>query len=75
MNRSSDAIIYRKIVARIDLLGLTRHDVADKLGISYGTLHNKLCGITPFTLDEAIAVKTMLSIPGTLEDAFEKWSK
>ncbi len=68
----TDSIIFRKIVARIALLGLTRRQVADQLMVSYGTLHNKLCGITPFTLDEAIALKNLLNIPGSLEDAFEK---
>jgi len=68
----SDTIVYRKLVARIALLGLTRREVADRLGITYGTLHNKLCAITPFTLNEAIQIKALLSIPGTLEDAFQR---
>lgn len=68
-----DTIIYRKIVARAALLGITRREVADRLGVSYGTLHNKLCGITPFTLNEAIELKNMLAMPGTVEDAFERY--
>lgn len=69
----TDSIVYRKLVARIALLGLTRREVADQLGVSYGTLHNKLCAITPFTLNEAIQIKAMLAMPGTLEDAFERY--
>ena len=68
----TDSIVYRKVVARIALLGLTRREVADRLGVSYGTLHNKLCAITPFTLNEAIEIKQLLSMPGSLEDAFER---
>ena len=68
----TDSIVYRKLVARIALLGLTRREVADRLGVSYGTLHNKLCAITPFTLNEAMQIKQLLAMPGTLEDAFER---
>ena len=71
----TDSIVYRKLVARIALLGLTRREVADQLGVSYGTLHNKLCAITPFTLNEAIQIKTMLAMPGTLEEVFERYDQ
>lgn len=69
----TDSIVYRKIVARIALLGLTRQEVADRMGISNGTLHNKLCKVTPFTLDEALQLMRILGIPGSLEDAFEEF--
>ena len=69
----TDSIVYRKLVARIALLGLTRREVADQLGVSYGTLHNKLCAITPFTLNEALQIKAMLDITGALEEAFERF--
>ena len=71
----TDTIVYRKLVARIALLGLTRREVADQLGVSYGTLHNKLCAITPFTLNEAIQIKAMLDLPGSLEEAFERYDQ
>ncbi|MBQ7521214.1 MAG: hypothetical protein IJU12_12915 [Clostridia bacterium] len=71
----TDSIVYRKLVARIALLGLTRREVADQLGVSYGTLHNKLCAITPFTLNEAIQIKAMLAMPGTLEEVFERYDQ
>lgn len=71
----TDSIVYRKVVARIALLGLTRREVADKLGVSYGTLHNKLCAITPFTLNEAIEIKSLLAMPGSLEEAFERYDE
>ena len=67
-----DSIVYRKVVARIALLGLTRREVADRLGVSYGTLHNKLCAITPFTLNEALQIKELLAFPCNVEDAFER---
>lgn len=71
----TDFVVYRKISARIALLGLTQRDVAEMMGLSYGTLHNKLCKLTPFTLDEAIQLKQLLGISGSLEDAFERYDK
>ena len=70
-----DSIVYRKIYAQITLLGLHRHDVAAKLGVSDGTLYNKLCGRTPFTLDEALKIKQILAIPSTIEEAFERYER
>ena len=72
---TTDNIVYRKIVARIALLGLTRREVAEQMGVSYGTLHNKLCAVTPFTLDEAIRLKQLLAMPGSLEDGFERYGR
>lgn len=56
----TDSIVYRKITGRIAEMGLTRRDVADQLGVSYGTLHNKLCAITPFMWDEVRTLAVML---------------
>ncbi len=66
----SETIVYRKLLARIALLGLTRREVADRMGVSYGTLHNKLCAITPFTLNEALQLKELLGYPGPVEEVF-----
>lgn len=68
----TDNIVYRMVVARIALLGLTRREVAERLGVSYGTLHNKLCACTPFTLDEALALKTLLGVTEPIETMFRR---
>lgn len=57
----TDFIVYRRITGRIAELGLTRRDVADQLGVSYGTLHNKLCAITPFLWDEVRTLALLLN--------------
>lgn len=57
----TDSIVYRRITGRIAELGLTRRDVADQLGVSYGTLHNKLCAITPFLWDEVRTLALLLN--------------
>ena len=58
----TDSIVYRRIAGRIAELGLTRRDVADQLGVSYGTLHNKLCAITPFLWDEVRTLAALLHL-------------
>lgn len=65
-------IVYRKIAARILEQGMTRREVADMLGITYGTLLNKLCAVTAFTLPEAIQIKQILQMDGALEDCFAR---
>ena len=66
-------IVYRKIYARMALLGVCKREVARLLGINYTTLQNKLSGVTDFTLTEAIRLKRILCIKDDLEDAFEKF--
>lgn len=66
-------IIYRKLAARIALMDLRKTEVARMLGISYSSLHNKLCGVTEFTLSEVLRLKRLLCITGSIEDTFEKY--
>lgn len=66
-------IIYRKLAARIALMDLRKTEVARMLGISYSSLHNKLCGVTEFTLSEVLRLKSLLCVTGPIEDAFEKY--
>ena len=69
---SNRNIVYRKIYARMALLGLGKSEVARLLGINYSTLQHKLRGETSFTLDEAIHLKRILCMKDALEDAFER---
>ena len=68
---STEGVVYRKLTTRISLMGLSRREVAQRLGICYGTFRNKLCAVTPFTLDEAIRLKQILAFHGPLEEVFE----
>ena len=65
-------IIYRGVAAELVRQGKTRKEAADHLGISMGTLANKLRGITPFTLDEAVALRDWLDLSCAVETLFEK---
>lgn len=66
-------IIYRKLAARMAMLDLKKTEVARILGISYSSLHNKLCGVTEFTLTEALRIRELLCLSVPLEEAFEKY--
>ena len=66
-------IIYRKIVARMALMNLSKAELAGRVGISYSTLQNKLCGVSDFTLSEALHIKQLLNFPDTLEDIFVRY--
>ena len=65
-------IIYRGVAAELVKQGKTRKEAAEHLGISMGTLANKLRGVTPFTLDEAVALRDWLRPGCPLETLFEK---
>lgn len=68
----SKRIIYRKITARMEEMGFMRNQVCELLGISYGTMHNKLCGITPWIYSEVVMLHDILEYPGTIEDMMTK---
>lgn len=69
----TNRIVYRKLAARMALMDLKKIDVARLLGVSTSTLHNKLCGITEFTLSEVLLLKRMLCITSSIEEAFERY--
>ena len=69
----SSRIIYRKLAARMALLDLKKTEMAQLLGMSYSSLHNKMCGVTEFTLDEALQIRRLLCLSCPLEEAFEKY--
>jgi len=40
--------------------------------MSYSSLQNKLCGVSDFTLPQAMAIKRLLNFSAPLEDIFER---
>ena len=65
-------VVYRKVLARMALMDISKTEVAQRMGVSYSTLHNKLCGVTDFTLSEARLVKELLGSQEPLEDIFQR---
>ena len=66
-------IVYRKVAARMTLMDLKQTEVARMLGISYSSLHNKLCGVSDFSFAEVLRLKQILCITGPVEEAFERY--
>ena len=73
LNMENSKIVYRKLAARMALLGVKKTEVARRLGMSYSSLHNKLRGTTEFTLSEVLTLKDLLCLSTPIEDAFEKY--
>ncbi len=71
----SSNVIYRRLTARMALLGISKSEVARQMQISYSTLQHKLCGETAFTLAEAVRLHRLLSMPEPLEVAFERYDE
>lgn len=65
-------MVYRKLLARMALMDISKTEVAQRIGVSYTTLYNKLCGVTDFTLSEALLIKNLLSCEEALEDIFQR---
>jgi len=54
-------MIGTSIKEQINHSRLSRKEIADRLGISYFTLSNKLNGFAPFSLEEERAIKSLIS--------------
>ena len=54
---------YRKLLGRIREYGLTNRELAEKIGITKGTLSQKLNGRYPFTTKDIDLICGTLDIP------------
>ncbi len=64
-------IVFPKLNAYISVRGFRIQDLARRLRISRTCLYNKMHGLAPFTLDEAIKLKEILSANIPLEVLFK----
>ena len=64
-------IVFPKLNAYISVRGYRIQDLAKQLRISRTCLYNKMHGLAPFTLDEAILLKQILSANIPLEILFK----
>lgn len=63
MFRNIEIIIFQK--------GLSKREIAQKLGMTYNTLLLKLSGKATFTLDEALKLKEILESSLSIEELFD----
>jgi len=64
--------MYKTIESQLVLIGKSKKELADDLGIGYNTLLLKFKGTNSFTLDEALAIKGILKTRYTVEELFKK---
>ena len=63
--------MYPNLRAEMKRKGITLAWLADQLGITIGTLSQKLTGKSPFTLNEAKKIKEILELDIPIEILFE----
>lgn len=64
--------MYPNLRAEIARKGMTQIELAEMLGLSEGTLSQKMNGRYDFTLSEAIQIKMILGVDMLIETLFEK---
>lgn len=64
--------MYKRIESQLVLIGKSKKELAEDLGIGYNTLLSKFRGLSSFTLDEALSIKNMLKTSDTVEELFKK---
>lgn len=64
--------MYKRIEAQIVLSGISKRELAKRVGISYNTLNIKLSGKSAFSLDEAIKIKKEIEANEPIEELFKR---
>ncbi len=64
--------MYKQIEAGLILSGISKKELAQKLGIAYNTLLIKLKGESPFTLDEAFKIRDCLNKSMPIDEMFKR---
>lgn len=64
--------MYKNVNAERARKGITLEDLAEALGLTIGTVSQKLNGKYPITLDEAKIIKERLGVDMPLEELFEE---
>lgn len=62
--------MYENLRAELARKGKTLVDLSQDTGIKYQTLSQKLRGLTPLTLKEAVDIKQALDLDMSIEDLF-----
>lgn len=62
--------MFPNLNAELARLGWTRKDLANKTGIRYQTLNDKLNGKRPITLVETVKIKNALGLNIPVEEIF-----
>ena len=64
--------MYRELLGEMVKRGITRNEIAQKLGITPKSLFNKINGKTEFTWKEVKAIRKIVAPEKTLEELFKE---
>lgn len=64
--------MYLNLKTEMMKMGITIEEIASKLGLTRGTIFNKIEGKTPLTYDEAMAIKDQFFPYADLQWLFKK---
>lgn len=64
--------MYRELLGEMLKRGITRKELADKIGVSDKTIRNKICGRTDFSWSEIKAIRDIVAPDFGLEELFVK---
>jgi len=64
--------MYRNLEAELARNQMTKTKLAEKMGISLGSLSDKLNGRIKLSLREAIEIKKIVGVDMTMEELFEE---
>jgi len=65
--------MYKHIETQIIVSGISKRELAERLGISYNTLNQKLNGKSSFTLNEATELRRLLNTDVPIETLFDSF--
>lgn len=63
--------MFKKLEALLIETGITRTELAARIGITYNTLNQKINHKSPFTIDEAFKIKKVLNTKLSLDEIFK----
>ena len=64
--------MFQNLKTEMARAGVSRADLAEKLGVKYLTLSKKINGENDFKLGECLAIKAALNSPLPIEELFKK---
>lgn len=64
--------MYKRVEGQMVIAGISKKILAQKLGIGYTTLLQKMNGSSAFTLDEALEIKKIINSTEPIEMLFNR---
>ena len=67
--------MYRNVKAELTRQDMTQTELAEKLGVTLGTVSNWLNGVYPIPFRTAVKIKAILKVDMPLEKLFEEFKE